>query len=279
MTPSRARKSFSKASPYFFTTFVRAKYGYDGDGFNAIRFFRVISEDSAERLSLDESSAFFEDAQWRTPPASIGKSEEHNCARDRWLAFQFRTKPKKRWKIKREPHFQLNLNPLNLVRYLVLIKLENQVETIQRALEWIDSTAGLWISSESSSWHRAVRKSRSRRRHHIFFTTFVRTEYGYDGDRFNAVRLCRVISEDSAEQLSLDESSALLIEVAHWKNIYGDAFKNDFRARLGVMMKIHSSHSPAIKSIHSGWIASTWLSSFIERPWIDSTHKIQRIQV
>ena len=51
-------------------------------------------------------------------------------------------------------------------------------------------------------------------RRHIFFTTFVRTEYGYDGGRFNAVRLFGVISEDSAERDSLDESSAFLIEGA-----------------------------------------------------------------
>ena len=38
-------------------------------------------------------------------------------------------------------------------------------------------------------------------------------------------------------------------------------------------------HSPAVESIHLRWIDSTWFSSFIERPWIDSTHKIQRIQV
>ena len=38
-------------------------------------------------------------------------------------------------------------------------------------------------------------------------------------------------------------------------------------------------HSPAVESIHSRWIDSTWFSSFIERPWVDSTHKIQRIQV
>ena len=38
---------------------------------------------------------------------------------------------------------------------------------------------------------------------------------GFDGDRFNAVRLFRVISEDSAERDSLDESSAFLIEGAH----------------------------------------------------------------
>ena len=50
----------------------------------------------------------------------------------------------------------------------------------------------------------------------IFF--FERTGPVYDGDRFNAVRLFRVISEDSAEQeyQSLDESSAFLIEGAHW---------------------------------------------------------------
>ena len=62
MTPSRARKSFSKASPYFF---VRTGPVYDGDRFNAVRIFRVISEDSAERDSLDESSEFLiEGAQW-----------------------------------------------------------------------------------------------------------------------------------------------------------------------------------------------------------------------
>ena len=38
----------------------------DGDGFNAVRLFRVISEDSAERDSPDESSAFLiEGAQWK----------------------------------------------------------------------------------------------------------------------------------------------------------------------------------------------------------------------
>ena len=55
MTPSRARKSFSKASPYFCGT---DRAGYDGDRFNAVRLFHVISEDSAERDSLDKSSAF-----------------------------------------------------------------------------------------------------------------------------------------------------------------------------------------------------------------------------
>ena len=54
-TASRARKSFSKASPYFF---CKDRAGFDGDGFNAVRLFRVISEDSAERDSLDESSVF-----------------------------------------------------------------------------------------------------------------------------------------------------------------------------------------------------------------------------
>ena len=63
MTPSRARKSFSKASPYFF--FYKDRAGFDGDRFNAVRLFRVISKDSAERDSLDESSAFLiEGAQW-----------------------------------------------------------------------------------------------------------------------------------------------------------------------------------------------------------------------
>ena len=72
--------------------------------------------------------------------------------------------------------------------------------------------AGLWILSESSSWRRAARESRSPRRCHIFFCT---DRAGYDGDRFNAVRLFRAISEDSAERDSLDESSAFLIEGAH----------------------------------------------------------------
>ena len=68
MTPSRVRKLFSKALRYFFLqTFVRTEYGYDGDGFNAVRFFRVNSEDSAERFSLDESSAFLiEGAHWQS---------------------------------------------------------------------------------------------------------------------------------------------------------------------------------------------------------------------
>ena len=58
-----------------------------------------------------------------------------------------------------------------------------------------------------------MRESHSRRRRHIFFCT---DRAGYDGDIFNAVRLCRVISEDPAERDSLDESSAFLIEGAHW---------------------------------------------------------------
>ena len=93
------------------------------------------------------------------------------------------------------------------------IKLENHVESIQR--EWIDSTAGLWISSESSPRRRAARESRSRRRRHIFFC---KDRAGNDGDGFNAVRLFRVISEDSAERDSLDESSAFVIEGAHCQN-------------------------------------------------------------
>ena len=52
MTPSRVRKSFSKASPYFFCMDPA------GDRFNAVWLFHVISEDSAERDSLDKSSAF-----------------------------------------------------------------------------------------------------------------------------------------------------------------------------------------------------------------------------
>ena len=48
----------------------------------------------------------------------------------------------------------------------------------------------------------------------IFF--FCKDRAGLDGDGFNAVRLFRVISEDSAERDSLDESSAFLIEGAHF---------------------------------------------------------------
>ena len=33
-------------------------------------------------------------------------------------------------------------------------------------------------------------------------------------------------------------------------------------------------HSPVLESIHSRWIVSTWFSSFIELPWINSTHKL-----
>ena len=47
-------ESFSKASLYIYIFF----YGYDRDRSNAVRLFRVISEDSVERDSLDESSAF-----------------------------------------------------------------------------------------------------------------------------------------------------------------------------------------------------------------------------
>ena len=62
-----------------------------------------------------------------------------------------------------------------------------------------------------------MRESHSRGVAIFFFTTFARTEYGYDGDRFNAVRLFRVISEDSVKRDSLNESSAFLIEGAHCK--------------------------------------------------------------
>ena len=103
---------------------------------------------------------------------------------------------------------RLNLNPLNLMRWIDSWPFDKTWKP-----GWIDSTAGLWISSESSSWRRVARESRSRRRRHIFFCT---DRAGYDGDRFNAVRLFHVISGDSAERDSLDESSAFLIEGAHW---------------------------------------------------------------
>ena len=35
---------------------------------------------------------------------------------------------------------------------------------------------------------------------YVIFTTFVWTEYGYDGDRFNAARLFHVLSEESAKK-------------------------------------------------------------------------------
>ena len=62
-TEPRAKIVLEGAAMFFFTTFVQSEYDYDGDRFNAVRLFHVLSEDSAERLSLDESSAFlFEDA-------------------------------------------------------------------------------------------------------------------------------------------------------------------------------------------------------------------------
>ena len=48
----------------------------------------------------------------------------------------------------------------------------------------------------------------------IFFF-FCKDWARFDGDGFNAVRLFRVISEDSAERDPLDEYSAFLIEGAH----------------------------------------------------------------
>ena len=56
----------------------------------------------------------------------------------------------------------------------------------------------------------------------IFF--LVRTGPVYDGDGFNAVRLFRVISIDSAERDSLDESSAFLIEGARCVRCYARRF-------------------------------------------------------
>ena len=71
---------------------------------------------------------------------------------------------------------RLNLNPLNLVRWIDSWPFDKTWKP-----GWIDSTAGLWISNESSSWRRAVRESRSRRRRRIFF---VRIGPVYDGNRF-----------------------------------------------------------------------------------------------
>ena len=65
MTPSSTQKSFSKASPCFFAAFAWTEYSFDRDRFNAVRLFRVISEDSSEQDSLDESFAFLiEGANW-----------------------------------------------------------------------------------------------------------------------------------------------------------------------------------------------------------------------
>ena len=61
----RAKIVLEGVTIFLFATFVQTEYGYDGDGFNAIRLFCVISEDSAQRLSLDQSSSFLmEGAQW-----------------------------------------------------------------------------------------------------------------------------------------------------------------------------------------------------------------------
>ena len=58
---------------------------------------------------------------------------------------------------------RLNLHPLNLVRWIDSWPFDKSWKP-----GWNDSTAGLWISSESLSWRRAARESRSRRRRHIF---------------------------------------------------------------------------------------------------------------
>ena len=50
----------------------------------------------------------------------------------------------------------------------------------------------------------------------IYIYIFCTDRAGQVGDRFNAVRFFRVISEDSAERDSLNESSAFLIEAAQW---------------------------------------------------------------
>ena len=78
MTPGCAQKSFSKASPYFF--FCTDRAGHDGDRFNAVRLFRVISEDSAERDSLNESSSAYliEGAQCALSFVEQGSSSEES---------------------------------------------------------------------------------------------------------------------------------------------------------------------------------------------------------
>ena len=59
-----------------------------------------------------------------------------------------------------------------------------------------------------------------------------------------------------------------------YKKKYGDAFENDFRTARRHDEDSLEIHCPAVESNHSRWIDSTWFSSFIERPWINSTHKI-----
>ena len=93
------------------------------------------------------------------------------------------------------------------------------------------------------SRRRAARESRSRRHRHIFFC---KDRAGFDGDRFNAVRLFRVISEDSAERDSLDESSALLMEGAQW------AFLKNSETNLNEI----STFQPGSPRSSSGWNVS-----------------------
>ena len=84
------------------------------------------------------------------------------------------------------------------------MKLENQVESIQRP----GYVSRVNLDHDAEPCEKVVLER-------VAIIHFVRTEYGYDGDRLNAVRLFRVISGDSAERNSLDESSAFLIECAH----------------------------------------------------------------
>ena len=84
----------------------------------------------------------------------------------------------------RTGRLRLNLNPLNLMRWIDSWPFDRTWKP-----GWIDSTAGLWISSESSSWRRVARESRSRRRHQIFL-------YGPGRLRRGQIQCCSIISRD-----------------------------------------------------------------------------------
>ena len=108
---------------------------------------------------------------------------------------------------------RLNLNPLNLVRSIDSWPFDKTWKP-----GWIDSTRVNQFNGRAMYLEWIMTPSRARKSFSPYFFFFFCTDRaGYDGDRFNAVRLLRVISEDSAERASLDESSAFLIEGAHWR--------------------------------------------------------------
>ena len=51
---------------------------------------------------------------------------------------------------------------------------------------------------------------------YIFLTTFVWTEYGYDGDRFNAARLFHVLSEESAKKKRVSWKTSTFTRWISW---------------------------------------------------------------